>query len=629
MFFRWLSIFAVAGMLLPLTSVNSGAQTPKARSRDTAAQADAAFRAGYAAREAGHLDAARAQFERVVKLAPQIPEGHEALGAVLLEMAKPAEAVPLLETAAKLKPNDAGIETNLALAYSQSGQAAKSLSHFKAALELASRPNQPPLDAVFYDGFARALVPAGELPEALAQFAAEERLTGPRTDIDDAIGTVEAQLGRWDDAQHAFERAIAADGANRSARVHLGMLLRQRNDFAGAIAVLEPVTRKEPPDAASILEYGRTLSAAGQDENAIPAFERAIKLSPGLPGAPADLAMALQRLGRQQEAIPWFQKALETEPANADVLTNLALAMTLTGKAKEALPYFDRAQPEKPKDPTIFKDRGVAHIQLSAFDEAIADFQAALGLDPNDPQLHYDLGLAYKFKDRLDEAATELASAGKMDPALEDPPYTLGILYMQMGKLDDAVVELKKAVALRPDNGNAWAILGSTLKQASRLDEAIAALEKAIPLQPGQPGPLVTLAGVLAEQAGNLSSQAEAAESAGDHPKAEQLRTSMKELRGQAAEYRRQGADLARSAVSRQRASFALNAGNQLMLRGQIADAVSRYQESIAADPTFAEPHIQLAIAYDRQGRALDAAAERTKAKELAPTNQDSPRPLR
>jgi protein O-GlcNAc transferase len=55
------------------------------------------------------------------------------------------------------------------------------------------------------------------------------------------------------------------------------------------------------------------------------------------------------------------------------------------------------------------------------------------------------------------------------------------------------------------------------------------------------------------------------------------------------------------------------------MLRGQIADAIARYQESITADPTFAEPHLQLAIAYERQGRMEDAAAERAKAKSLAP----------
>ena len=92
----------------------------------------------------------------------------------------------------------------------------------------------------------------------------------------------------------------------------------------------------------------------------------------------------------------------------------------------------------------------------------------------------------------------------------------------------------------------------------------------------------------------------------------------MKELRAQAAEYRRLGAELARGAVNRQKANFLLNAGNQLMLRGQIAEAVARYQESIAADATFAEPHSQLAAAYERQGRTSDAAEERSKAASLA-----------
>jgi tetratricopeptide (TPR) repeat protein len=130
----------------------------------------------------------------------------------------------------------------------------------------------------------------------------------------------------------------------------------------------------------------------------------------------------------------------------------------------------------------------------------------------------------------------------------------------------------------------------------------------------------VTLAGVLAEQAATLSQQAEAAETAGDHQKAENLRSEMKQLRNEAADYRKQAAELSRTAVSRQRANFALNAGNQQMLRGDIAGAIGRYQESVGADPSFAEAHAQLAIAYERQGRADEARAERSKAAELSKT---------
>lgn len=595
------------------------AQSLKPGTPDALREANTQFQRGFAASAAGRLEEARGEFAQAVKLAPQIAEGHDALGTVLIALGRAAEAVPELETAARLKPRDATIEGDLARAYAGAGQAAEAIPHFEAALKLTKDPE----NAEFYDSYARALDVTGRRDDALKEFAEEEKLSGPTGELDDAMGTVYAQMGRWDEAKAAFRRAID-ETTSASPRIHLSVILRQENDLEGALRVMEPAVSGAAPDkdaypAGAWAEYGRVLAAMGQDEAAAGALEQALKEDPAFPGAAADLAMALQRLGRQEDAIPWFEKAVEAEPENAMLLANLGLALTLTGKAQDALPYFARAQAIDGKNATVVKDRGVAHIQLSAFDEAIVDFKQALALDPNDPQLHYDLGLAYKFKDRMEEAAAELTKAEEMAPSLDDPPYTLGILYMQMGRLDDAIVQMKKAVALRPDNGNAWAILGSTLKQDERLEEAKDALEKAIPLQPGQPGPRVTLAGVLAEMAAKLNAQAEMADGAGDASKAEQLRTQAKELRTQAAHYRKDAAGLSEAAVNRQRANFLLNAGNQALLKGEIAEAIARYQESIAADASFAEPHRQLALAYDRQGRAEDAAAEREKAAELKP----------
>src|ERR1019366_7294607 len=119
---------------------------------------------------------------------------------VLLEMGKAGEAAAELETAARLKPDDLGIESDLALAYAQAGAGGKAIAHFAKAEALAdalgaadtTQAGQAPagqpqanqnestqadgqgqqgqLDAAFYDAYARALAADGKPAEALRQF---------------------------------------------------------------------------------------------------------------------------------------------------------------------------------------------------------------------------------------------------------------------------------------------------------------------------------------------------------------------------------------------------------------------------------------------------------------------------
>ena len=51
-------------------------------------QADTAFKAGYQAMQEGKLDEAQQDFAHVVRLAPQLPEGHVALGAILVQLGR-------------------------------------------------------------------------------------------------------------------------------------------------------------------------------------------------------------------------------------------------------------------------------------------------------------------------------------------------------------------------------------------------------------------------------------------------------------------------------------------------------------------------------------------------------------
>jgi Flp pilus assembly protein TadD len=182
-----------------------------------------------------------------------------------------------------------------------------------------------------------------------------------------------------------------------------------------------------------------------------------------------------------------------------------------------------------------------------------------------------------------------LELAARLNPNSPDPPYTLGILEMQRGNFEAAAGELRSALRLRPANGDGWATLGSVYKQQNKLLEASEALKKAIELMPDQPGPHITLAGILAQQG----------------------------LSPDAASERKLASELTRQATNRQRATFAANAGSNLLLKGQITDAIDRYEEAVASDPTSAEAHRGLATALERAGRSAEAEAEKKKAAQL------------
>jgi tetratricopeptide (TPR) repeat protein len=583
---RILSSCICAAFLLaaPTSGSAQGASVP---TQEQLQRASAAFQAGYAAVAGGDLVKARADFEVAVQLAPQVEEGHSALGAVLYRLQAYPLAIDELGKALSLKPDDQAALANLAMSYTDSGDFTRALRTFELLSDHGTA-----LAPDLLAGYARAEAAAGRYPEAVAHMQAAVAAAPKDALLYDQLGTLYAQQHSWALAESSYQQAIQADPSLAVAHLHLGVAIESAADASRlplAIAELTRAAELAPQSALAQLELGNALAAAGRDDEAIPHLDQAQKLDTSGVGAADQLAMVLQRTGEVQQAIPLFEKVVAAQPQNTVALSNLALALVQTGKAKEAIAYLQRVLTIQPGDPGAEQILGVAYLQQSDVDDAMAQFKAALAATPDNPQLHYNLGLALKLKDDLPDAVKELEEAARLDPQSPDAPYTLGILYMQLGRFDDAVKNLTQSLDRRPANGDAWAILGSVYRQEGKTQEAMNALRKAIELLPNQPGPHITLASVL-QEAGQ---------------------------KDEAAAERKKAAELTRIATNRQRAQFATNAANAYLEKGQVADAVTHYQEAISSDPTFAEAHRQLAIAYQREGRPSDAASELAAAEKL------------
>ena len=106
-----LSLMCLAGCTFIFgQDVNQAPSAAKPKSAG-AGQVQRIYRQGMAALERRDLAAARAAFEKVVRLAPKSPEGHNSLGWVLLAQGEAQPAISQFRTALQFKP-DVALKTS-------------------------------------------------------------------------------------------------------------------------------------------------------------------------------------------------------------------------------------------------------------------------------------------------------------------------------------------------------------------------------------------------------------------------------------------------------------------------------------------------------------------------------------
>ena len=72
-----------------------------------------------------------------------------------------------------------------------------------------------------------------------------------------------------------------------------------------------------------------------------------------------------------------------------------------------------------------------------------------------------------------------------------------------------------------------------------------------------------------------------------------------------------------RAHMNEQRAEVATHAAESQLKDGHVEDAIAQFREALSYDDRYAEAHTGLAAALERQGKTVEAAAERQKAEAL------------
>lgn len=363
-----------------------------------ASAAPTLFRLGEIALAKGQAARARFYLERTRDLVPNTPATEVALGQLALAERRYAEAVTYLEAALAHAPAASRLHHPLGLAYRGLGEDAKAKEHLAARGEVGVKPRDPLMTEV------------------------EELRTGARFEI--LRGRLAFQAGQLEEARLAFERALAAEPGNVSARVNLGSTLLGLGRREEAIAALELALRSNPDNVTGHFNLGVLRRQDGDLKSARDHFEAAAASGRDAE-ASIQLGEVLVALGSIEEALPHFRQAASVAPTSEPAYLGGLDALVRLGRYAEARGIAETALAQLPDSGLL--SAALARLLAASPDLGQRDGARALTLAqsvwaargaPSDAET---VALALAELGRCVEAAdwqkraTELARAAKLD----------------------------------------------------------------------------------------------------------------------------------------------------------------------------------------------------------------------
>jgi len=346
---------------------------------------------------------AAAAYRALLEEDPANPALRLRLGASLLQMGRPDEAVPHLAAAEKTVPGDAAILQVLAQAYLAAGRFGEAAKLLRSLLETS--PGDPGLlvrlGACEYQG--------GELEAAATSFRAALEAQPDNGRALAGLGMSLNALERPAEARPVLERAVAQAPSDRMARLALAHSLTELGEFLRADELLRRLTEEEPEDWEAWSVLARLRFRHNYQEQALEALDRCLALRPGDPDTRVLRARSLVQLGRLPEAEREF-RGLSADPGVGDweLLLGYAEYAFSAGDLPTALTKIDGALARKPGSGLLhyWKARILHHAGETAAAQAEAERAVALS-----PELREPRGLLvrlYQMQGLETEAAAQI-----------------------------------------------------------------------------------------------------------------------------------------------------------------------------------------------------------------------------
>ncbi len=298
------------------------------------------------------------------------------------------------------------------------------------------------------------------------------------------LGVLEGQLGRTDDAIHAYRRAVTLDPEHLTAHYNLGYTLLISEHRSEAMDSFREAVRIKPDFPEALTNLGALLKESGELEQAVEFHERAIKTNPNFSLAHYNLGNALFEKADFESAIRCYQNAIRLDPNYADAHYNLARSLHTTGREESAVSHLHNAISIN----SNFSDaqRMLVRLLLTQGKQRLAAEHCSrmIRLSPDRAIGHILLANLLVEQEDHKRAAVSYSTALKIDPGNIEAANNLGNVLFSLGRFSDAAATYRRILENRPDYAEGFHNLGNAVRELGRPEEAIECYRRALELRP-------------------------------------------------------------------------------------------------------------------------------------------------
>ena len=325
--------------------------------------------------------------------------------------------------------------------------------------------------------------------------------------------------GKPDRALRLLDKAIDRAPDRGEAYFPKGIILLNQKRMAEAEQTVKQGLKYAPDSPIGLYYLGRISLEAGNAEQAMASFDRAMTVNPAF--EPAYLAQASLYESRQEKekAIAVLQKYLhQVNPRNKDIRQHLIQLYVATkdyagglaeleklleddptdldaqlrvaliyGEKKEFAKAIDRLTAILKVRPGELKVRdylGYLYEETKEVSKAVEAYQLNIAQDPTFVDSHIHLGvLQYRHK-KFSEAIAHLSEAARLAPKQPEPHIVLGLAYLQSEQFDKSSAAFEEGIRHNPKNADLHFNLGTAYDKLNRFDDVVRAMETALSLDP-------------------------------------------------------------------------------------------------------------------------------------------------